>query len=211
MLSKDCLPPSIHTLSINNNLLMEFPQSLGELRGLTWLYMRGNDLKSLELPDFHSSNLELIDISENSIERMKISSRLSLDNRTLSIKDFNLAGNKLTSLPNRMFDRLKARRIHLSSNSIRNVDNEAFHGLEDILEYLNLENNDLPAVPAAVSQLRMLSYLYLANNEIRNISGEAFQEFAEHLKALSLATNSLDAVPVAALSRYCAGILNYYS
>lgn len=202
VLSKDSLPPNMHTLSINNNLLKEFPQSLGDLRALTWLYMRGNDLKSLELPDFRSSNLELIDVSENSIEWMKTPLRLSLDNRTLNVKDFNIAGNKLASLPSKMFDRLKIKRIHLSSNGIRNVDNEAFRGLEDVLEYLNLENNDLPAVPGAVSQLRTLSYLYLANNEIRNISGDAFHEFAEHLKALSLATNSLDAVPVAALSRY---------
>ncbi|XP_011875216.1 PREDICTED: chaoptin [Vollenhovia emeryi] len=197
-LSKDCLPPNMHTLSINNNLLKQFPQSLGDLKELTWLYMRGNDLKYLELPDFRSSNLELIDVSENSIEWVKTP---ILSNRTVKVRDFNLVGNKLISLPGRMFDRLETRRLHLSSNSIRNVDKEAFRGLEDTLEYLNLENNDLPAVPSAVSQLKMLSYLYLANNEIRNISAEAFQEFAEHLKALSLATNSLDAVPVAALSR----------
>ncbi|XP_032675898.1 chaoptin-like isoform X1 [Odontomachus brunneus] len=195
---KECLPPNMHTLSINNNLLKEFPQSLEGLKGLTWLYMRGNNIKYLELPDFRSSSLELIDLSENSIEWMKTA---TLSNRTLKVVDFNLAGNKLTSLPGRMFDRLEIKRLHLSSNGIRNVDDEAFHGLEEILEYLNLENNDLSAVPNAVSQLRTLSYLYLANNEIRNISGEAFQEFAEHLKALSLATNSLDAVPVAALSR----------
>ncbi|XP_029173083.1 chaoptin isoform X2 [Nylanderia fulva] len=197
-LSKDCLPPNIHTLSINNNLLKEFPQSLGDLKELTWLYMRGNDLKYLEFPDFRNSGLELIDVSENSIEKIKTP---TLSNRTLKVRDFNLAGNKLTSLPGKMFNHLETRRIHLSSNSIRNVDSDAFHGLEDIVEYLNLENNDLPAVPSAVSRLRALSYLYLANNEIRNISGEAFQEFAEHLKALSLATNNLDAVPVAALSR----------
>ncbi|KAM0734682.1 Chaoptin [Formica fusca] len=197
-LSEDSLPPNMHTLSINNNLLKEFPQSLGSLKKLTWLYMRGNDLKYLELPDFRSSGLELIDVSENSIEWIKTP---TLSNRTLKVRDFNLAGNKLASLPGKMFDHLETRRIHLSSNNIRNVDSEAFHGLEDIVEYLNLENNDLPAVPSAVSRLRTLSYLYLANNEIRNISGEAFQEFAEHLKALSLATNSLDAVPVAALSR----------
>ncbi|XP_072748295.1 uncharacterized protein [Anoplolepis gracilipes] len=197
-LSEDSLPPNMHTLSINNNLLKEFPQSLGGLKELTWLYMRGNDLKYLELPDFRSSGLELIDVSENSIEWIKTP---TLSNRTLKVRDFNLAGNKLTSLPGRMFYRLETRRIHLSSNSIRNVDSEAFYGLEDIVEYLNLENNDLPAVPNAISRLRALSYLYLANNEIKNISGEAFQEFAQHLKALSLATNSLDAVPVAALSR----------
>ena len=126
----------------------------------------------------------------------------SLTNRTLKIKEFNLDSNKLTVLPAGIFDHLEIKRIHLSSNSIKNVDDDAFRGLEDMLEYLNLENNDLPSVPGAVSRLRKLSYLYLANNDIRNISGDIFHEFGENLRALSLATNSLDAVPVAALSRY---------
>ena len=197
-LSEDSLPPNIHTLSLNSNLLKSFPSSLKSLKHLTWLYLRGNDFKSLELPDFQSSNLELIDVSENCIEWI---TTLGLTNRTLKIKDFNLDSNKLTSLTAGIFGRLETKRIHLSSNSIKNVHDNAFRGLEDMLEYLNLENNDLSNVPAAVSRLRKLSYLYLANNDIRNISGDAFNEFADNLRALSLATNSLDAVPVAALSR----------
>ncbi|KZC08570.1 Chaoptin [Dufourea novaeangliae] len=197
-LSEESLPPNMHTLSLNSNLLKHFPSSLKTLKHLTWLYLRGNDLKTLELPDFESSSLELVDVSENCIEWIRAS---SLTNRTLKIKDFNLDSNKLSSLPAGAFEGLDIKRIHLSSNSIKNVDDDAFWGLEDTLEYLNLENNDLPNVPAAVSRLRKLSYLYLANNDIRNISGDAFQEFAENLRALSLATNSLDAVPVSALLR----------
>ncbi|KOC63360.1 Leucine-rich repeat-containing protein 40, partial [Habropoda laboriosa] len=197
--SEDSLPRNMHTLSLNSNLLKSFPSSLKALKDLTWLYLRGNNFKNLELPDFQSSNLELVDVSENCIEWIRTP---SLTNRTLRIKDFNLDSNKLTLLPAGMFDRLEIKRIHLSTNSVKNIDDNAFRGLEDILEYLNLENNDLPSVPNAVSRLRNLSYLYLANNDIRNISGDAFHEFAEDLRALSLATNSLDAVPVAALSRY---------
>ncbi|KAG7209858.1 hypothetical protein KM043_011460 [Ampulex compressa] len=197
-LREESLPRNMHTLSINSNLLKSFPSSLANLKDLTWLYLRSNDLRNLELPDFKSSNLELIDVSENSIEWIQYS---STTNRTLRIRDFNLASNKLVSLPGRVFEGVEARRIHLSSNSIKNIDEDALHGLEDSLEYLNLENNDLPGVPTAVSRMRKLSYLYLANNDIRNISGDAFQEFSENLKALSLATNSLDTVPVSALSR----------
>ncbi|XP_076280949.1 uncharacterized protein LOC143209346 isoform X1 [Lasioglossum baleicum] len=197
-LSTDSLPPNMHTLSLNSNILKHFPSSLKTLKDLTWLYLRGNDMKSLEFSDFESSSLELVDVSENCIEWVRM---VSSTNRTLRIKDFNLDSNKLSSLPAGIFDNIDIKRIHLSSNSIKNVDDDAFRGLEDTLEYLNLENNDLPNVPPAVSQLRKLSYLYLANNDIRNISGDAFQEFAENLRALSLATNSLDTVPVLALSR----------
>lgn len=198
-LAEESLPPNIHTLSMNNNLLKSFPSSLGTLVNLDWLYLRGNDMKQLELPVFQSSSLELIDVSENSIEWIHV---LTTSNRTLKINDFNLDNNKLISLPTGIFDRLEARRIHLSSNGIRNIDDDAFRSLENSLEYLNLENNDLPCVPVAINGLKRLSYLYLANNDIRNISNESFQNFAENLKALSLATNSLDAVPSAALVRY---------
>ncbi|XP_034180450.2 uncharacterized protein LOC117604471 [Osmia lignaria lignaria] len=197
-ISEDSLPPNMYTLSLNSNLLKSFPSSLKTLKYLTWLYLRGNDFKNLELPDFQSSNLELVDVSENCIEWISTSVP---NNRTLKIKEFNLDSNKLSTLPAGIFDRIETRRIHLSSNSIKNIDDEAFRGLEDVLEYLNLETNDLPSVPGAVSRLRKLSYLYLASNDIKNISGEAFQDFAENLRALSLATNSLDAVPVAALSK----------
>ncbi|KAL2731350.1 chaoptin-like [Vespula squamosa] len=197
-LAEESLPPNIHTLSMNNNLLKSFPSSLGTLVNLDWLYLRGNDMKQLELPVFQSSSLELIDVSENSIEWIHVS---TTTNQTLKINDFNLDNNKLRSLPNGIFDCLEARRIHLSSNGIRNIDDDAFRSLENSLEYLNLENNDLPCVPVAINGLKRLSYLYLANNDIRNISNESFQNFAENLKALSLATNSLDAVPSAALAR----------
>ncbi|XP_043260675.1 chaoptin [Colletes gigas] len=203
-ISEDSLPPKIHTLSLNSNLLKNFPSSLKTLKALTLLHLRGNDFKYLELPDFQSSNLELIDVSENSIEWICAP---SLANRTLKIKDFNMDSNKLNSLPAGIFDHLDIKRIHLSSNSIKNVDDDAFRGLEDSLEYLNLENNDLPNVPGAVSRLKKLSYLYLADNDIRNISGDAFQEFGEDLRVLSLATNNLDAVPVAALLR-CVRLLH---
>lgn len=198
-ISENSLPPNTHTLSLNSNLLKRFPSSLKTLKDLTWLYLRGNDFKSLELPDFQSSNLEQVDVSENCIEWIHVP---NATNRTLRIKDFNLDSNKLSSLPAGIFDRVDIKRIHLSSNLLKNVDDDAFRGLEDTLEYLNLENNDLPSVPIAVSQLRKLSYLYLANNDIRNISSDAFQEFAENLRALSLATNNLDTVPVSALYRY---------
>lgn len=117
------------------------------------------------------------------------------------MKEFNLGSNKLSSVPAGIFEHLETRRIHLPSNGIRTVDEQAFHGLENSLEYLNLENNELQTVPMAISRMKKISYLYLANNDISNVSANSFSQFAESLKALSLATNHLDAVPVDALSK----------
>ncbi|XP_015595406.1 chaoptin [Cephus cinctus] len=198
MIRESCLPPSIHTLSLNNNLLKSFPTSLGDLPALNWLYLRGNNIRHLELPIFRNPNVELLDLSENFIESI---ASPSYSNYTMHVRDFNLASNKLSKLPADMFTGLRVRRIHLSSNGIQSVDKNTFRGLEESLEYLNLENNELSVVPEAIEGMERISYLYLANNNIGNMTSENFREFAEILKALSVATNNLRQVPVNALER----------
>ncbi|XP_012267039.2 chaoptin-like [Athalia rosae] len=191
------LPPHIQTLSINNNLIKEFPASIGALEDLTWLYLKGNDMKSLVLPHISSSKLELIDVSDNCISGVKRSD----NNHTLQVRDFNLANNKLSSLPDRMFKNILIRRLYLSSNDIHTIHGNAFKGLEDSLEYLNLENNNLMSVPEAIQTMNRLTYLYLANNKISNVSEDSFLRSSETLRALSIATNNFKYVPITALSK----------
>ncbi|XP_014213933.1 chaoptin-like isoform X2 [Copidosoma floridanum] len=200
----DTLPPNLVTLSLNANLLKAFPASVAGLKDLEWLYLRGNDIRHLQLPDFKSRRLEMVDLSENSIESINYA---GTGNKNLTIKDLNLSGNRLTSLTEGTFSQMAVRRIHLSSNGIRSIDPQTFAGLEDTLEYVNLENNELSALPTAVSSLRQLSYLYLASNAIRELSNDSFLEFGGNLKALSLATNGFETVPVSALSG-CSSLLH---
>ncbi|XP_043281813.1 chaoptin [Venturia canescens] len=197
-MAEDSLPPKIHTLSLNSNLLKKFPRSVEKLESLTWLNLRGNEIEVLELPDFRSTNLELVDVSENSIREIAWSNH---ENRTLRIRDLNLGNNKLGLIGPDNFAHLEVRRMHLSSNGIRSMDENGFRGLEDSLEYLNLENNELSMVPEALSRLRNIAYLYLANNNIQEVSNDSFRGFADNLRALSLATNNLMSLPVPALSR----------
>ncbi|KAK0079520.1 hypothetical protein PV325_001105 [Microctonus aethiopoides] len=191
------LPLNIRTLSLNNNLLTSFPVAIKNLELLNWLYLRGNSIKILEIPNLKSPSLELIDISDNIIESIRF---LTSSNSTLYIKDLNMSNNKITTISADVFKYLSTRRIHLSSNNISFIDINAFNGLEDILEYLNLENNELNGIPSALSGLKRISYLNLANNNIHNISYNAFESFGEHLRVLSLATNNLVALPVIALT-----------
>lgn len=106
-----------------------------------------------------------------------------------------------------MFSRLRLQRLHLSSNKLRSMDEEAFANLEDSLEYLNLENNELTDLPRAVGYLHRLAYLYLGNNALRSLRNDSFTEFASELKAVSLATNGFESVPTAALED-CSGLLH---
>ncbi|XP_046740818.1 chaoptin-like [Diprion similis] len=195
-IKESALPPRIQTLSMNNNLIKEFPASIGSLKDLTWLYLRGNDIKTLVLPHFESPKLELIDVSDNSISTIDYRS----NNATLQVRDLNMASNKLSSLPTRMFEKINVRRLYLSSNDISGINADAFEGLEDTLEYLNLENNNLIVVPEAIRSMNRITYLYLANNKISNVSDESFFGFRNNLRALSIATNNLKYVPVGALS-----------
>ncbi|XP_015126980.1 chaoptin [Diachasma alloeum] len=190
------LPPNIRTMSVNNNLLSSFPLSIGDLPVITWLYLRGNSMRILELPDFKSSVLELLDVSENLIESVRF---LTSSNATLHIKDLNISSNKLSVIPADAFQYVETRRMHLSSNNISYIDDEAFRGLENILEYLNIENNGLTNVPSALSKLRRIAYLYLSNNDIYNITADAFDLFGSNLRALSLSNNHLASLPVGAL------------
>lgn len=84
------MPPNIVTLSLNGNLLREFPQSLSNSHSLTWLYLKGNNIRHLELPDFKSEGLEMLDLSENVIESVIYTGPL---NKTLRILDLNLSGS----------------------------------------------------------------------------------------------------------------------
>ncbi|XP_001604537.3 chaoptin isoform X2 [Nasonia vitripennis] len=195
-LQESTLPPNLVTLSLNTNLLKALPSCLAELHDLAWLYLRGNDIKHLEFPDFKNPNIEMIDLSENSIESITY---LSFSNKTLRVKDLNLSGNRLSNLGKSSFLNMSVRRIHLSLNKIQSMDDNVFDGLEESLEYLNLENNELTMLPKAVRSLRRLSYLYLANNAVRELYNDSFADFGQELKALSLATNQFETVPVDAL------------
>lgn len=200
------LSPNVHTLSLNGNLLRKFPPSLGQLKNLAYLYMRGNIIRHLELPSFPSFSLELLDLGENSIQSIDyVGGRFS--NHSLYIKDFNLAGNKLSRLPMDAFKNLEISRMHLSSNGLVQIDDSAFRGLEYSLEYLSLENNLISSFPKSLSEMKKLSYLYLANNDLRNLTEENFHGFAENLKALSLGSNNFQSVPTEALSN-CTNLLH---
>ncbi|KAJ8681551.1 hypothetical protein QAD02_017343 [Eretmocerus hayati] len=197
-LDEESLPPNLQTLSLNGNLLKAFPASLARLGDLVWLYLRANDIRHLEFPDFAGDGLEMVDLSENSIQSISYATLDPPDKRIL-IEDLNLSGNRLTTLSAGTLSHVAMRRLHLSSNGLQRIEDEALLGLEDGLEYLNLENNELADLPEAVSSLRALSYLYLANNALRELRNDSLGEFGVRLKALSLASNGFQALPSKAL------------
>ncbi|KAK3859573.1 hypothetical protein Pcinc_034324 [Petrolisthes cinctipes] len=197
-LERDSLSENIQTLSLDHNLLSGFPsEALDNIRGLTWLYLRGNLLDRLPDSGFGiRKHLDKLNLGENFIRFIPS----NMFNGTLTVRDLHLDFNLLTEIQPHAFSGLNPGRLFLASNNINNISEEAFlGGPEHTLVTVGLEKNQLDSVPKALSKLQLLRYLYLPDNKISSVREDAFRSFCEKLESLSLSGNQLDAIPNVAL------------
>ena len=177
------LPESLQTLSASHNLISRFPaEALDNLKGLAWLFLRGNYLE--ELPDYtfkYHKRLDKLDLGENSIQSIPH----NVFNNSLTVRDLNLDCNNLKTLPAQAFRGLSPGRIYLSMNKLEGMDDRTFVGVSHSLEFLDLEQNYLQKIPKALSQLKRLKYLYIPSNKITEVQDDAFESFSGSLRALS--------------------------
>lgn len=90
-----------------------------------------------------------------------------------------------------VFANLRLHNVQLSSCQIRQIEEGAFGGQEEVLKNLNLQDNLLEAVPiAALKSLQMLSLLDLSKNRIASIPNEAFTGLGR-LATLKLSDNNV--------------------
>ncbi|KAK9509987.1 hypothetical protein O3M35_004866 [Rhynocoris fuscipes] len=192
------LPPSLHTLSLSNNLLNQFPWEFLESGSrVSWLYLRDNFINTIPLYNFKNrKKIDKLDLGENSIGQVS----QVLFNGTLQVRDLNLELNKLVSVRGGVFKGTELGRVYLSQNRLKSISDETFIGVEDTLEYLDLGGNQLQIVPKALARLRKLKYLYIPSNNISRIDNDTFDNFSSTLSALSLSDNRLEAVPFEALA-----------
>ncbi|KAG5880820.1 hypothetical protein JTB14_019464 [Gonioctena quinquepunctata] len=199
-------PITLKTASLSHNLLDAFPLEIIETCShLQWLYLRGNHIRTL--PIYTSPRklwLEKIDLGENYLDSLP----KFLFNKSISIRDLNLAFNDFTTLTADSFSGLNTGKIILSNNVIETVDDGIFNGITRTLEYLDFDHNDLQYVPNALSQLSSLKYLYLSSNYLTDIPDTVFQNFCYTLKALSLSGNHFTRIPSNALQN-CSRISHF--
>ncbi|RXG56365.1 Chaoptin, partial [Armadillidium vulgare] len=192
--NRGAFPENIQTLNLDHNLLSGFPiEAIDSIKTLSWFMMRGNLLDRLPTTGFKVPKiLDKLDLGENFIRFIPD----NLFNRTLSVRDLYLDFNSLSEIQDEAFKGLNPGRLYLSSNSICNITDKAFHGGPDnSIVMLDLDKNALTFVPKALAALKGLKYLYMPNNKIKSIPSDAFRSFCEHLEALSLSGNDLSEVP----------------
>ncbi|KAG8286363.1 biological adhesion [Homalodisca vitripennis] len=187
------LPDTLHTLSVQHNLLSEIPaRTVDQLTSLVRLYLRGNLISRIPPYSFRTKKaLDKLDLGNNRISDLPP----AWFNSSITIRDLNLEFNNIRVLREFVFRTLNSGRIVLANNAIVNISKDAFAGLEESLEYADLEGNFIRNVSLIFSKLRKLKFLYLPNNRLSQLDNEDIRNFAGSLKALSLAGNLFSEIP----------------
>ncbi|XP_054258607.1 chaoptin-like [Macrosteles quadrilineatus] len=187
------LPTSLHTLSVQHNLLADIPvRTVDQMTNLARLFLRGNAISRIPPYSFRKKKmLDKLDLGENRLTDLPS----TWFNNSITIRDLNLEFNNIKLLRDYTFRSLNLGRVVLGHNRLTNISGNVFAGLEDSLEYVDLEGNMIESIANAFTRLRVLKFLYLANNKISRLQDADFRTFAAHLKALSLSGNRLYHIP----------------
>jgi len=100
-------------------------------------------------------------------------------------------GNRLTVIPQEIFQLTNLKELSISYNQITTIPS-AIAQLSNLTE-LHLSDNQITAIPDAISQLSNLTTLYLDSNKITAIPDAIAQ--LSNLTSLSIYTNKITAIP----------------
>ncbi|KAG5834668.1 hypothetical protein ANANG_G00263860 [Anguilla anguilla] len=145
--------------------------------------------KTLRLiPPHLPSNITALTLSRNLIE-MSEEDIGTLKNYT-KLTELHLDNNKISALPDHIFDSLSDLRIfNLSGNSISRVDPQAFKALR-MLKVLDLSHNPLQSLPPGVfASLTSLESLSVKDCTLRSLEKDTFSNLVK-LRRLDLGGNA---------------------
>ncbi|XP_055900191.1 leucine-rich repeat-containing G-protein coupled receptor 5-like isoform X3 [Biomphalaria glabrata] len=137
------------------------------------------DLSMNNIQDFHEDDfINMTSLQELRVVGNKLTSlpkRLFRNNPFL--QNLNFQGNLFTKVPPMTFQNLTyLRQLYLDSNSIKSVNKSAFKGLHSLRE-LCLDANQLKTIPVgALRKVKGLQALALNNNQITKIPNQAFHK-----------------------------------
>lgn len=186
------LPRLLVTIDLSRNVFSSITTNTFEhLHELKILSLKDNlisKVTGIEL--MNKLRLEKFDLSLNNIDELPT----NLFNGSIHCKAINFDKNFISFLPENVFMGLGTVHMVLAWNAIHTIDENAFGGLENTLEYLDLERNQLKNVPTSLLTLKKIRYLYLTSNTLSNI-----ESLPNTLRVLSLAGNNLTHIPLHSL------------
>lgn len=178
----------IETMLLQENRLITFPDQLRQFSQLKVLDISNNGLTVL--PDiFEYCRCLSTLVARNN--RLTNDSLPKVYNNTDCLRELNLSGNELTTVPEQLFEFSSLRYLYLGGNRIRQISRNIWKMKN--LHILSLGGNQLTEVPSTVGQLKMLSALILCDNQIEVIPASI--AYLNNLKSLLLHKNRIKTLP----------------
>uniref|UniRef100_A0A803VFP9 Leucine rich repeats and immunoglobulin like domains 3 n=1 Tax=Ficedula albicollis TaxID=59894 RepID=A0A803VFP9_FICAL len=179
--------PSFLTGDLSHNKLSSIKAGiLDHLHSLQEVKLNNNELEII--PDLGpvSANITLLSLTSNKIanvlsEHLKPFQRLE----TLDLSNNNISELKISSFPS-----LQLKYLYINSNRITSMEPGTFDNLSTTLQVLKLNRNKISAIPQKMFKLSHLQHLELNRNKIRKIDGLTFQGLPA-LKSLKLQRNGV--------------------
>lgn len=93
------------------------------------------------------------------------------------IQELNMKNAGLRALGSRFFNGLYVKKLDLSYNTIERIEDDAFYGMETVLQSLSITHNNLTQLPSgAFNGMSALLTLDLSNNSIADLENrQAFR------------------------------------
>ncbi|CAG7833912.1 unnamed protein product [Allacma fusca] len=171
----------------------------GVEKELVSLNLGANKLESVPIKAISKlPNLSTLELQENLIESITESDFMGLSN----LDSLKLGHNQIKELGAYVFRSLpRMSSLDLESNRISRIDDRAFSGLEERLEWLKLGNNSIRTIPSnSLRGMHKLREFDVKSNNITEIKEDAFDSFGSTIKFLFLQNNRIDSLPMSVFS-----------
>ncbi|XP_046555841.1 toll-like receptor 6 [Haliotis rubra] len=190
---------SLQTLDMSGNSFIELPTTLcvGDLFNLQELHLQGNAISYIAPHWFiNMTELQIIDMSKNKLSIISD----GLFSTLPKLEELSLKGNGLTidSAKDLFHESRLMRRLDLSENNIRNIDNLLDGTSMRHVEHLDLSFNNISAIRAPLNKRNesvSLKWLNLESCGIESVVRDAFVHM-EVLEYVKLVNNSITFVPL---------------
>ncbi|XP_045107837.1 LOW QUALITY PROTEIN: protein artichoke-like [Portunus trituberculatus] len=184
----DGLESSLQELNLENNDLKALPtDALKSMAALRTLRAAWNHVKELDLPACSLAALQELDLSSNSVRKIKSKSVAGAP----GLASLSLYMNAIASVSKNAFKENPAlETLFLGNNDIQELDAETFLHNPNI-RIIDLSNNNLHNIDGGLfSDLPHLQELVLASNNIREVTRHTFRN-SSSLQVLNLEHNAI--------------------